>query len=97
MPLENNAPDITTTPYNYDTTNTPIAGQLQPLPAPSPISMQQQQARGPAQQPTMIQEDRQPGGFFHKISHAFAGAIIGSLAGDGPYDYRVDDSGRNST
>jgi hypothetical protein len=56
-----------------------------PAPAPTPVVQ-------PAK-PAPVQPDSKPGNFFHRISHSFAGALIGALAGQDPVTYKTDESG----
>jgi hypothetical protein len=81
------------------TPDAPIDNTLQPpaatAPAQAPVQLQPSQQKS-APQP--VQEDRTAGQFFKKISHSFAGAIIGSLAGPSQVvdGYDVDENGKQT-
>lgn len=52
------------------------------------------QQRPPMQPAVQTEEVKTPGHFFKHLSHSFAGAILGSLAGPAPVDYSVDATGK---
>ena len=60
-----------------------------PAPPPTAPSRPMQPAA-----PVQTEENKTPGHLFKHLSHSFAGAILGSLAGPAPVDYSVDASGR---
>jgi hypothetical protein len=72
------------------TSNAPTSNTLTPptstAPAQPLLNVQPAQPR--------VQPDQTPGNFFRRISHSFAGALIGTLAGSPGADYSVDASGK---
>jgi hypothetical protein len=89
---ETNAPAVNApnTPAPDPKAPEPISTAHQPPPpAPAPVV---QPAAQPAK-PAPVQEDQTPGHFFKRISHSFAGALIGALAGQDPVTYKTDESG----
>lgn len=64
------------------TTNATAGDSLQPPVAPARAV------------PQPVQEDSTPGHFFKHISHSFAGALIGALAGSPGVDYTTDENGK---
>lgn len=92
------AQGIATLPANPDdsgnepTSDAPIANTLTP-PAAAPAQPRVNLRPAPPAQPP-VQPDQTPGNFFRRLSHSFAGALIGTLAGSPGADYSVDDSGK---
>jgi hypothetical protein len=72
------------------TSNAATANTLTPptsaAPAQPPLNLQPAQPK--------VQPDQTPGNFFRRISHSFAGALIGTLAGSPAEDYSVDANGK---
>ena len=73
------------------TSDAPIDNTLQPPAAPAPAQPQLQ--LHPSQP---VQPDQTPGSFFKQISHSFAGAIMGALAGPSQFvdGYEADETGK---
>jgi hypothetical protein len=81
------------------TSDMPTGDSLQPpaaQPASQPPLQLQPSQQKPAPQP--VQEDQTPGHFFKRISHSFAGAIMGALAGPSQVvdGYDVDENGKQT-
>ena len=89
------APNATApAPQPEPTTTVAAPTNLQPPAQPAQATAQQRPAMQPAAPPVQTEENKTPGHFFKHLSHSFAGAILGSLAGPTPVDYSVDASGK---
>jgi hypothetical protein len=95
-----NTPAPTPTPDIQAQTGPPNAevSSSAPPPAATPASTPQPAATRPATAAPSapIQEDSKPGSFFHHLSRAFSGAVLGGLAGGHQTvdHYETDDSGK---
>lgn len=88
-----NAPTTAPAPQPEPTSTVSAPTNLQPPPAPAPTAPSRPPMQ-PSVPPVQTEENKTPGQFFKHLSHSFAGAILGSLAGPAPVDYTVDASGK---